>query len=133
MTRSTTKRRSATLAAGCVAAVAGTLAAAAVAVAPASANVSGPVNLSPGFAGRYGVGCTYIISVTADIGGPVLFREQGIPFASVPVVNGTATTTWAPTASGLRTLSARQGATPPVTRTVNVGTGINLGFFCPVF
>ncbi len=41
MTRSTTKRRSATLAAGCVAAVAGTLAAAAVAVAPASANVSG--------------------------------------------------------------------------------------------
>ncbi|MGW9263187.1 hypothetical protein [Gordonia terrae] len=121
--------------AGAAAAALGALAASSLVAAPAHA--IGQIDVSPGFAGRYGAGCTYTLTVPAKPGSYVYFTDNGamIKGGAQSVTGGVATLDWTPTAVGahqLRALEAPSGAVS-VPKTVAVKQGLDLGSSCLAF
>ncbi|WP_439030656.1 hypothetical protein [Gordonia terrae] len=121
--------------AGATAAALGTLAVSSLIVAPAHA--IGQIDVSPGFAGRYGAGCTYTLTVPAKPGSYVYFTDNGMTIGggAQPVSGGVATLKWKPASTGahlLRALEAPSGAVS-VAKNVAVGQGLDLGSSCLAF
>jgi hypothetical protein len=121
--------------AGAAAAVLGALAVSSLVAAPAHA--IGPIDVSPGFAGRYGTGCTYTLTVPAKPGSYVYFTDNHamIKGGAQAVSGGVAKLDWTPTSVGehhLRALEAPSGAVS-VPKNVAVGQGLDLGSSCLAF
>ncbi|MGW6034347.1 hypothetical protein ACWFOS_11840 [Gordonia terrae] len=128
-TRSTSRSRRI---AGAAAAALGTLAASSLVAAPAHA--IGQIDVSPGFAGRYGAGCTYTLTVPAMSGSQVIFTDNGrlIGGGSQPVAGGVAKVSWTPATPEGHQLRAYEQPSGDVSiiKFVPVGQGLNLGSSC---
>lgn len=90
-----------------------------VASAPAEASATTTIAMATPFPGIVGQETTFTASVSAQNGatvdgGSAEFRRDGVPFATVPVVNGTATTTWTPDAVADHTIEIAYSGVPNV-------------------
>ncbi|QIS11510.1 hypothetical protein [Nocardia arthritidis] len=99
--------------------------------------------LSFGSSSSYGTGCSYQVTASAPPDDALIFVDETAndrttqtlkPSYLATDVDGKATVTWTPTTKGAHRIWVREnhpGATP-VTASVNVGTGIQLGPICLV-
>ncbi|MBF6543671.1 hypothetical protein [Nocardia brasiliensis] len=113
--------------------------AAALAVPTAGATVT-QVSMYPGInfglATNYGTGCTYTArAAVTDVTQPVVFYDNGVPFAVVRPSGGTALSDWVPATEGPHTISAVQAPDDRIVASVDlrVGRGVHLGYGCNVF
>ncbi|KAA8888482.1 hypothetical protein F3087_15860 [Nocardia colli] len=120
--------------------VAGMVGAAAVCAMPGAGATVTQVGMSPGInfgsATNYGTGCTYQAKAKlTDVVQPVVFYDNGIPFAVVKPSGGVALVDWVPATQGLHTISAVQAPDDSVVASVDlrVGNGVHLGYGCNVF
>ncbi len=121
--------------AGTAAAALGAIAASTFIAAPAHA--IGQIDISPGFAGRYGTECAYTLTVPAKSGGYVYFFDNGtlIKGGAQAVVDGVAKLAWTPATVGGHQLRAREvpSGVLSVPKDVTVGQGLDLGSSCLAF
>ena len=85
--------------------------------APAEASATTTIAMATPFPGIVGQETTFTASITAQNGATVEgglaeFRRDGVPFASVPVVNGMAATAWTPDAAGNHTIEIAYSGVP---------------------
>ncbi|MFI6047177.1 hypothetical protein ACIA8C_36540 [Nocardia sp. NPDC051321] len=120
--------------------VAGMVGAAVVCATPGAGATATQVRMTPGInfgsATNYGTGCTYQAQAkVTDVVQPVVFYDNGIPFALVKPSGGVALVDWVPATQGLHTISAVQAPDDSVVASVDVrvGTGVHLGYGCNVF
>ncbi|WP_405161411.1 hypothetical protein OG203_34455 [Nocardia sp. NBC_01499] len=123
-----------------VGAVAGMIGAAAVCAMPSAGATVTQVRMSQGVnvgsATDYGTGCTYQArAALTDVVQPVVFYDNGVPFAVAKPSGAVALVDWVPATQGLHTISAVQAPDDIVVASadVRVGTGVHLGYACNVF
>ncbi|WP_107658815.1 hypothetical protein [Nocardia suismassiliense] len=124
---------------GVVAGVMGVAAVAAVGVAPGVGAMVTQVGMAPGISfgssTNYGTGCRYQARATVtDVVQPVVFYDNGIPFAVTRPSGGTALVDWVPATPGLHTISAVQAPDDRIVAGVDirVGNGMHVGNGCVV-
>ncbi|MFI9400789.1 hypothetical protein [Nocardia sp. NPDC052316] len=124
---------------GAVAGVVGVAAVAAVCAAPGAGATVTRVGLAPGLSfgssTNYGTGCKYQArAAVTDAVQPVVFYDNGIPFAVTRPSGGTALVDWVPATAGLHTISAVQAPDDRIIAGVDmrVGTGMHVGNGCVV-